>query len=226
MASGQPSPQSIFKEIANLPFEKLVSSPLFAGANAQMSSAMNTVHFLKSTAFKPGTGGDLGEPVYLDFSYSKGGLFSGEQKISIPLLTFVPLPTLRISMVSVSFNAKVLDIQRQNANMSHFQSTGAISGSSSTTAPTDSNKAAERRQVSLFSGGLQNVKTTSKGYRVQRDFNIKISVKANQEELPAGMSRLVAIMEQQIRKEAEVSALVKEGRTGMTATASAFAGAA
>ena len=106
-----------------------------------------------------------------------------EMKIEVPVLTILPLPFIRIEKATVDFNAKI-NAMETTQESSDF----AISGS------------LEVKQRWPGGSAKLNVacsyqKKTASGSSVERTYSMQIHVEASQDEMPAGMEKLLSLLE-------------------------------
>lgn len=202
------------RTLRSLPFGRIIGGPMVAAIQAQSLAAQATVTFIKEVGFvRPSStddatadaSGDMGDVRNVTFKYrrkkvegSGTGNPTGEEEVSltVPLLTIVPIPYIRIEEMTIQFTANITEQQEFDSNRS------------------TSNSVATDTAVN-FKGGnfLSPVKvdmsakvatrsnlTTSANVRVrnQTQFAIDIQVKAVQDEMPAGLAKVLHIMEQAI----------------------------
>eukprot|EP00013_Stygamoeba_regulata_P018972 CAMPEP_0177658420 /NCGR_PEP_ID=MMETSP0447-20121125/16793_1 /TAXON_ID=0 /ORGANISM="Stygamoeba regulata, Strain BSH-02190019" /LENGTH=205 /DNA_ID=CAMNT_0019163009 /DNA_START=136 /DNA_END=753 /DNA_ORIENTATION=- len=180
------------KELASLDFESLVGGPLIACIHAQVQAAIATVNFVKVVGFEPPPIANAnplsqatGKPAYISFEYKKILPDGNEQqsRVNIPFLTMLPIPNLRINEVTMDFLAKINNV---------------IARSVDTTLGYGGEKAS-RKSLFFHSAGMKvssvYQKQTKEGNVVTREYSLNIRVKAQQEDLPPGMDRLLSILE-------------------------------
>jgi len=200
------------QELASIDFESMLGGPLVAVINAQAQAAMSTVNFIKEVGFKKpaaeeAAGGDTStqEPIYVTFKYPKelspyvpavpagpGGVPPAvpaqnavyeTQELSVPILTILPIPFIRIDLTTIDFNAKInsVEYRKTDTNLkidaSLEASAGWLWGS------------AKLKVSTSFQ------RTTQQGNTVDRTYSMAVHIKAVQDEMPAGMERLLGILE-------------------------------
>jgi len=193
-------------ELASLNFENLIGSPLVAVIQAQSIAARATTDFIKTVGFD-----EDDKPVYVDFKYPKEispyqpaipetspGAGDGkdavpavyqEMKMQVALLTMLPIPFIKIDKFTMDFNAKITSMETTS------QSTDAsISGS------------LEVRQRWPSGSAKLNVnaaykKSTASSSSIERTYSMAIRVEASQDEMPAGMEKLLNILEGAMKSE-------------------------
>lgn len=201
------------QELATLDFESMLGGPLIAVVNAQAQAAISTVNFIKEVGFKKPTkdqlaGGDstTAEPIYVSFHYPKEvapfqpaiAATAGQpavpavdakyedQELKVPILTMLPIPFIRIDLTTIDFNAKINSVEYRK---------------------TDSNlkvdAALEANAGWLWGSAKLKVNTsyqrsTQEGSNVDRTYSMAVHIKAVQDEMPAGMEKLLSVLENAI----------------------------
>jgi hypothetical protein len=202
------------QELSSIDFESMIGGPLVAVINAQAQAAMTTVNFIKEVGFKkPSTeeiaGDDTSteEPIYVTFKYPKElspyqpavaadptatppvtaqpavPAVYEDQELQVPILTLLPIPFIRIDLATVDFNAKINSVEyrktdtRLKVDASLEAKAGWLWGS------------AKLKVSTSFQ------RSTSQGNTVNRTYSLAIHVKAVQDEMPAGMEKVLGILE-------------------------------
>mmetsp|Transcript_37364 Transcript_37364/g.93862 ORF Transcript_37364/g.93862 Transcript_37364/m.93862 type:complete len:196 (-) Transcript_37364:226-813(-) len=181
------------KELASLDFEALIGGPLVAVIHAQCQAAIATVNFVKTVGFEPAVGSPTnqvtGKPSMITFKYSKGvDDERSENELSMPFLTLLPIPNLRIDEVTLDFMAKVNSVNAKSIDA------GMGAGQSNSGAGSAVFNSAGMKVTSTFQ------RQTKEGNVVTRDYSMNIRVRAVQDDLPAGMDRLISVLEQGIKE--------------------------
>jgi len=181
------------KELASIDFEAMIGGPLVAVVHAQCQAAIATVNFVKSVGFEPAVNDAgqqiTGKPAMITFKYQKsveGG--SADSEISMPFLTLLPIPNLRIDEVTMDFMAKVNSVNAKNMD------TGIGAGRVGSGAGSSAFNSAGMKVTSTFQ------RQTKDGNVVTRDYSLNIRVRASQDDLPSGMDRLMSVLEQGIKE--------------------------
>lgn len=202
------------QELSSIDFESMIGGPLVAVINAQAQAAMSTVNFIKEVGFKKKTseesaGDDTSteEPIYVTFKYPKElspyqPATPGDptatpavpataavpavyetQELQVPILTLLPIPFIRIDETTIDFNAKINSVEYRKTN---------------TRLKIDSSL--EAKAGWLWGSAKLKVstsfqRTTQQGNTVNRTYSLAIHVKAVQDEMPAGMEKILGILE-------------------------------
>jgi len=202
------------QELSSIDFESMIGGPLVAVINAQAQAAMSTVNFIKEVGFKkPSTEEDAGgdttteEPIYVTFKYPKElSAYQPEipgdssatppvpttpavdavyetQELKVPILTILPIPFIRIDLTTIDFNAKINSVEYRKTNTrlkidaSLEAKAGWLWGS------------AKLKVSTSFQ------RTSQQGNTVNRTYSLAVHVKAVQDEMPAGMEKMLGILE-------------------------------
>lgn len=217
------------QELSSIDFASMLGGPLTAVINAQAQAAMSTVNFIKEVGFhKPAqeqvAGGNTAtmEPIYVTFKYPKEiapyqpripaqaadpannvparaevaavPAVYQTQELSVPILTMLPIPFIRIDSTTIDFNAKInsVEYQKTDTNLKVDASLEAKAGW-------------------LWGSAKLNVSTsyqrsTSQGTNVDRTYSMAVHIKAVQDEMPAGMEKLLGVLENAITSQPSATA--------------------
>ncbi|WP_298507723.1 DUF2589 domain-containing protein [uncultured Kordia sp.] len=171
-------------EIASINFSAMLGKPLTAVIDAQAAAALSTVDFINEVGLN-----DDGTVKTVSFDYLKdvGGTVS-LVKLTTPLLTIVPIPFLRVADTTIDFNAKISSVTKVETTASHKLDLSA--------------------ELSLrwafgrfnFKGSYSYQKKTSYSDEAKRSYSMNVKIHAVQDEMPAGMSRVLDMLEESIRE--------------------------
>lgn len=126
--------------------------------------------------------GAVGDVIWSDAIAAVPAVYQ-DMKIEVPILTILPIPFIRVEEATIDFNAKI------NAMETSSQSSDvAISGN------------LEVKQRWPGGSAKLNVsasyqKKTASGATVERTYSMQIHVRASQDEMPAGMEKLLSLLE-------------------------------
>jgi hypothetical protein len=208
------------QELASIDFESMLGGPLVAVINAQAQAAVSTVNFIKEVGFvKPAAeeaaGGDTSTqlPIYVRFKYPKElspyqpkvpadpgdpaavpprpatpevpavPAVYETQQLEVPILTMLPIPFIRIDLTTIDFNAKInsVEYRKTDTNLKIDAELEAKAGWLWGSAKLKVSTSFQR--------------TTQQGNTVDRTYSMAVHIKAVQDEMPAGMERLLGILE-------------------------------
>jgi hypothetical protein len=105
------------------------------------------------------------------------------QELEVPILTMLPIPFIRIDLTTIDFNAKInsVEYQKTDTNLKIDASTEA--------------KAGWLWGSAKLKVSTSFQQTTQQGNTVERTYSMAVHVRAVQDEMPAGMERLLGILE-------------------------------
>jgi len=189
--------------LTSLPFSQLIGSPLTAAIEAQSLAAKATVDFINAVGFKPIEEGDpmfgteldgtikrdsnVGEVRNIVFSYTTtnpDGSTKNSQ-ISVPILSILPIPYIRIESMSIDFTANITETIEY-----------------STTSQTDTTKEGEFSSKLFWSpvkvalkGTVSSSKNSSSSSKYKTEYTMGIHVTAVQDSMPSGLLKVLNILE-------------------------------
>lgn len=200
------------RTLRSLPFGRIIGGPMIAAIHAQALAAKSTVNFIKEVGFKSAPeeqdgnqDENMGDVRNVTFKYKRktaggsgAGNEAGEEEVSltVPILTIVPIPYIRIDEMTIRFTANITEQQE-------YKSAAASSGSVATDttmnfkaggflSPVKFNLNAKVSTKNNWSSSTSNKVNTSTQYTMD------VQVRAVQDEMPAGLARILDIMEQAI----------------------------
>lgn len=195
-------------ELQQIPFSQLIGAPLKAAVEAQALAAQSTIEFIHKVGFKQPQGlgaqdtdlvfadvaqdANAGELRSVTFTYTKKDENDVDRDFSltVPFLAIAPIPFIRIEEMTIDFNAKLTDSVERRTESS-FELNSSVSGSySAFWSPLK----IEARVSATYN---QKSGTTE---RQQREYAMQIHVRAVQDEIPAGLSRMLDMLEQAIEE--------------------------
>ena len=198
-------PDRAVTELQQIPFSHLIGSPLKAAVEAQAMAAQSTIEFIHKVGFKePATGptdlvfadpaadADAGEIRTVTFSYEKKDENEELKKYSltVPFLAITPIPYIRIDEMTIDFNAKLTDAVTRNTNSEFKLDTSLSASYSAFWSPV---------KVDARVSATYNQKSSTTEHQ-QREYSMQIHVRAVQDEMPAGLSRMLDMLEQAIQE--------------------------
>lgn len=179
----------LVSDLNSLDFSNYIGGPLQAAVDAQNSAAMAVVNFIKEVGFIKG--GTTSEPTYtinyVEFSYQKqlDDTHFANYKLSVPLLTIIPIPALRIDEMTIDFNAKLNSVETKDVSSSLGVTASVNAGFSKIG----------------FKASASYRRTTTSGSKVEKTYEMNIHVKVVNDEIPAGLDRVLRILESEITNE-------------------------
>ena len=136
-------------------------------------------------------GGGSGATVNVAFTPSRPATPAQFQdmKLEVPILTMLPIPYLRIEQTTIDFNAKINSVEYTKTDTS-FKIDGEL----------------EAKAGWLWGSAKLKVSTayqrsTQQGVNVERTYSMNVHIQAVQDEMPAGMERILGILEDNIKSQ-------------------------
>lgn len=213
---------NLVQELNSLDFSVYIGGPLQAAVKAQHDASISQVNFIKEVGFTPAVPAAGSTPAipsqlrYVDFNYEKSlpnpdygktlqdlkdagrveasataipttinvsqQFLKSAVNLKVPFLTMLTIPALRIDEVTIDFNAKLNSVETQNVS-SEFSGNASIS--------------AKFWKVK-FNASASYKKTTSSTSTTERTYTLGVHVRAVNDELPAGLSRIMDMLEDSI----------------------------
>ncbi len=115
-----------------------------------------------------------------------------KMSIEVPILTMMPIPFIKIEHADIDFNVKINSVSSTSTN-----SSSNTNVSNKTDASAKSFFGSFSASTSL-SASFSNQKSSSSSEEVKKDYSLNISIHAVQDDMPAGMSRILDILEESI----------------------------
>ncbi len=177
--------------LAGLPFGNLIGGPLTAAIQAQGQAAMTTVQFIEAVGFVPQSGSGPNSAVQnVTFSYTKADPTTNppstmDMELTVPLLTIVPIPFIRISNMTISFTANIqADTSYTETTATSQAFTGSVSGSfgGGWFFPSVNFSAS-------YSNTSSTNTTSNSTYNVQ--YQMQVTVNAAQDDMPGGLQTIL-----------------------------------
>ncbi|MEE9385270.1 MAG: DUF2589 domain-containing protein [Nannocystaceae bacterium] len=182
---------NIGEELASLDFSNLIGGPLNAVVDAQAKAAITTADFIKTVGFDQDN-----KVINVDFKYSKNtpnpddpdSPIRGDFTLTVPFLTMVPIPYIRVDKAEIEFNAKITSTT-YSKTASEFNVNANVSASYKT----------------FFAKAKLSVSTaykrsTESGNEVDRQYSMRVLIQASNADLPAGTERILSILENTIEE--------------------------
>jgi Protein of unknown function (DUF2589) len=182
----------LVSELNNIDFAKMIGGPLQAVVDAQVASSMATVNFINNVGFvtkqDPAFPTDptktIKELVMVDFSHKRidtkadGTPDPKEVFVKVPLLAMLPIPSLRIDHATIDFNVKLNSVA--SSSVSSELGIGVEAGGKF--GPVN------------FKVSASYQRKTSSNVEVKKEYALNINVKVVQDEIPAGLEKILNLL--------------------------------
>jgi hypothetical protein len=174
-----------------LPFGSIIGAPLQACIEAQAKAAQTTWEFIQAVGLTDTDDGKGKEAIYVNFQFRKNGRST---TLSVPLLTIVPIPYLAIRDISIAFKANI------SASSSTSQTThSSLEVGASMTAKASYNLGITKGSMEMkASVSSKKDSTSTRDSKYSVEYTMDVSVKAGQDDIPAGMSKVLEILNESI----------------------------
>lgn len=168
---------NIGAELASLPLETMIASPLNAVIRAQALAAESTVQFIEKVGLDENS-----RVKNVNFKWNeqvlddKGKLITQQRELNAPILSIVPIPFIRVKDCSIDFDFKINTITEDTK-------------STKTTAGVSAEASGGYWGVANFkvNASYSNEKASESKSSVDKSAELKIHVNAAQDEMPEGL---------------------------------------
>ena len=197
----------LIEDMQSLPFSEMIGGPLSACIEAQEKAALTTVDFIRNVGFakkeatvngqKTLVPGD--EVINVTFMYKRENQMV---ELTVPLLTIVPIPYIAIDTVNINFKANMKMTQRESAKQREAESDyqRQLETNKSNSAKLGWGSVSRDKSYSSSYASVStkkdSVATQNSQYSVEA--TIDVNVVAHQESMPAGMSKVLEMLNQAI----------------------------
>ena len=176
--------------LQSIPFGSIIGAPLSACIEAQAKAAQTSWNFIKEVGLTDAEDGGK-QAIYVNFEFRKNGRVT---TLSVPLLTIVPIPYLAIKNIDISFKASI------SASSSSSQTTSSSIGFSA------GMKSEAGFNFGIFHGKMEmsasisskKDSTATRDSKYSVEYTMDVNVKAGQDDMPAGMAKVLEILNQSI----------------------------
>eukprot|EP00013_Stygamoeba_regulata_P025478 CAMPEP_0177657436 /NCGR_PEP_ID=MMETSP0447-20121125/16183_1 /TAXON_ID=0 /ORGANISM="Stygamoeba regulata, Strain BSH-02190019" /LENGTH=271 /DNA_ID=CAMNT_0019161789 /DNA_START=178 /DNA_END=989 /DNA_ORIENTATION=+ len=231
-----PRPKDIFE---NIPYLNIIGGPFKSVVDAQFQVALTCIDFIRRFGFedqdddaKTGTLKSGEVPVRaVQIKYEKphkNPLFGNvHSRVSVPLLTMVEIPILRIETFSIKLQVHIWGqqdssiLQQGSMFKIHTASSGGedsedTKGTSTSFGRNKANDGYELVQETLeqtdtwsntaqLTGFVATTAYNNQGHKVSEDYSMRVEILATEDAMPGGLERLMDIMTQLIKKPAKTA---------------------
>jgi hypothetical protein len=168
--------QAATSALQAIPFGNLIGGPLKAAIEAQALAAQSTAEFITRVGIDQNTG----VVRTVTFIYMAGGQ---ETHLTVPLLTIMPIPYIRIDDMTIGFKADI-SAQASAAESSQQNTDLSVSGGASW-----SGWGASVNFNASYSDKKDSRSSSESKYAVQ--YTMDVNVRAVQDDMPAGLQQIL-----------------------------------
>ncbi|MBN2891918.1 MAG: DUF2589 domain-containing protein [Bacteroidales bacterium] len=218
--------------IQAIPFENIIGGPLKAAIEAQTIAARATVDFIQQVGFKTIDSGGSEEsnpqkvpPAKQDFGEVRNVVFKyvatnddGTERIaelSVPILTIVPVPYLRIDDMTIDFTANITEM---------INKTSSLSVNTNTDSGLNVIVPFYGAQSAGIKAKIAKTRNSSSSSKYATEYTMGVHLNAVQDEMPSGLAKVLGILEESIHQKTavgvgiatSVTITVKDNETAVT----------
>ena len=213
-----PTPNYATDTLSSLPFGAVIGGPLKAAIEAQALAARTTIEFIEKVGFDPPaedapdpfalvfeededakiTNSSLGPVRNVSFSYESKKSDGSVDRITltVPILTIVPIPYIRIDELTINFVAKITE-QQVNTSVIKKESGSDSSFGAGYSSGWWWGKASVNYNASVSS---KQSSTNTAASKYQTEMTMNVHVRAVQDEMPSGLAKVLGILEGSIKE--------------------------
>ncbi len=176
---------NLVQELNSLDFSVYIGGPMQAAVQAQHAASMSQVSFIQEVGFE----NDGANLRYVDFAFDKSvpnedgtGFDTQSVNIKVPFLTMLTIPALRIEEMVIDFNAKLTSTETANVS-SEFAASAELG---------------INYKIVNFKASASYKRTSNRGTSVEKTYNLGVKVTALNDEIPAGLDRILTMLEDSI----------------------------
>ena len=182
----------------SMPFKAMIGGPLSAAVEAQALSAKTSLDFILAVCLEK-TSDNKSKVRHVEFNYSKVKSEGGheESTIQVPLLALVPIPFIRIDDISLTFTASMTS-EETASTASEDSKELDVDATLSASGGMPGIFSVEASLSTKFSTSHKNTAHTQNKYN--NEMTMDVRVHAINEDMPAGIRKVLGILEENIRE--------------------------
>ena len=175
------------QELSSIDFESLIGGPLSAIVRAQAKSAMSTIDFIQSVGFdKHNNAIPLKFKAVRSVPQDNGNYANVTHEMTVPILSALPIPFLRVESARIEFNAKI-------TSMEYVDTKTSVGADASIEGEAGWGWGSVKLKASA------SYKSTSRnGNQTNRSYSMNVVVNAVQDEMPEGMERILEFLTESV----------------------------
>lgn len=198
---------------------QLIGAPLIAFVQAECKVAQTTAEFIQQMGFinsggtaHPEVTETLGHLRMVTFVHKRRGSDGKLKtyKVEVPLLSLIPIPTLQVKEADIEFSLKIFSLQSQEASKSVGAGATKLTEPSHDPAATGDSSQPPPARAGITNSFLSPVRhemvggmgrmpsSDSSGKQSSMETQIKVKVKLEQSDMPAGLGHLLRLMDESI----------------------------
>ena len=193
-----------------IPFGQVIGGPLKACIDAQSEAALSTFNFINNVGIERDENGNNAKAIYVNFTYQSNGV---RKILTVPILTLVPIPYIAIKSINIAFKANISASSSVSTTTSESLSTEfgmkskAKFGFGIASASVEMNASISSKKDS----------TATRDSKYSVEYTMDVGVTAGQEDMPAGMLKVLEILNNSlevVNEKGELFVSANEIKTG------------
>ncbi|WP_237058434.1 DUF2589 domain-containing protein [Microbulbifer sediminum] len=182
--------------LGSIPYGTLIGAPMTAAVEAQALAAQSSIDFIRTVGFENmDDSAEWGATRHVNFTYTVNDAETSTDRtadIRVPLLTIVPIPYLRIDDMTIDFTSKITEelVRTKKRDTSVDADASLNIKYSNFLSPVKVGFKASLSTKHSSSSATSN--------RYKTEHTININVRAVQDDIPNGMSRVLDMLETSI----------------------------
>lgn len=171
--------------LQSLPFGNIIGGPLIACVEAQAQAARTSWEFIQNVGLYKD--GEETKTVNVAFQFIKEGRMA---QITLPLLTIVPIPYIAINSIDINFKASI------SASAASTETENSASSGGGNVSVSAGCLWARGKMNASYSSKKDSSATKDSKYSVE--YTMDVAVRAGQESMPAGMAKVLEMLNNSI----------------------------
>lgn len=172
--------------LQGIPFSQIIGSPLKAAIEAQTMAAQTTWKFIQEVGLNTDENGQK-SAVNVSFDFLQNGKMA---RLNVPLLTIVPIPYIAINTIDIAFKAK---INAESSTHTEASDSEEMAAGGSLSASVGWGPFSAKLEASASYSSKKDSKATQDS-KYSVEYTLDIAVKAGQDSMPAGLARVLDIL--------------------------------
>lgn len=172
--------------LQGIPFAAIIGAPLKAAIEAQTMAAKTSWEFIQNVGLNTDDNGQK-TAVNVSFDFLQNGRMA---RLNVPLLTIVPIPYIAINTIDIAFKAKINAESSTHNEVSESEDVGGKAKASG--GGKIFGFAVNFEAEASYSSKKDSKATQDSKYSVE--YTLDIAVKAGQDSMPAGLARVLDIL--------------------------------
>lgn len=175
------------KELSAIDFAAMIGGPLVAVINAQSQAASATLNFIRQVGFEGEHAASIPFQYKKSIQQKDGSTDVESVQLSVPILSLLPVPFIRIQEANIEFRAKVVGVYESEEETTEEE--------------TGRERAASQSSMPVLRVAFSHRNRSALGADSSRSYSMNVRIRAVQDELPIGLERLLTTLESHIQEQ-------------------------